>query len=458
MTYGKLYHNALKYEEDMTFNIHQKGFTLIETLIGATVFVLVALSAYQAFGLLMDTVSISKAKIAATSIANENFEIIRNLPYEDVGIPNGIPEGEIPRDKTTTRDGYVFDILTTIRNIDDPFDGTVGGTPSDNLSPADYKLVDLDITCTNCKVSSPLKFVTIVAPHALETLSINGALFVRVSDSNGLPIQGASVHIENTEIVPNIIIDETTDNDGWIKIVDAPPGTNVYNIIATKAGFSTDQTYPIGGEAGTDPISPDVTVVVQQVSSRNFTIDKLSSLTISSVDSTCVALPNIGFSLTGTKIIGTPSILKYDTHDFSTDGSGNTTISDLEPDTYNTTLVSSSYDLAGMDPSPLFNLSPEENKALQLVVIPHLDKALLISVKDSTNLPIDGASVLLEKTGFSETKNTNSGLCSTPGQVFWNGLSDGTYTLTISKEGYQTSISSVEISSNWQNQNIILIP
>ncbi|KKP85096.1 MAG: hypothetical protein UR86_C0012G0001, partial [Parcubacteria group bacterium GW2011_GWD2_35_7] len=240
----------------MIFNIHKRGFTLVETLVGTAVFVLVSLSAYKAFGALMDAVSASQAKIAATSVANEKFEIIRNLPYENVGIPNSIPTGEIPRNQSITRDGYSFDILTTIRNIDDPFDGTIGGTPSDS-SPADYKLADLDITCSNCKIFPPLKFITLVAPHSLETVSSNGALFIRVFDSDGLAIQGASVNIENTQTNPDIIIEETTDNEGWIKIVDVPPGTNAYNIIATKSGFSTDQTYPIGGAAGTDPISPD---------------------------------------------------------------------------------------------------------------------------------------------------------------------------------------------------------
>ena len=65
----------------MIFNIHKRGFTLVETLVGTAVFVLVSLSAYKAFGVLMDAVSASQAKIAATSVVNEKFEIIRNLPY-----------------------------------------------------------------------------------------------------------------------------------------------------------------------------------------------------------------------------------------------------------------------------------------------------------------------------------------------------------------------------------------
>src|SRR3989344_2389895 len=247
----------------MIFHTNQKGFTLIETLVGSVIFVVLALSAYKAFGVLMDTVVMSRAKLVATTLANEKFEIIRNLPYDDVGILGGLPVGKIQRTEIILRDDYSFTIQTTIRSVDDTFDGTIGGSPSDT-SPADYKLADLDISCSNCKTFTPLNFTTLVAPRALETASNNGALFIQVFDSGGVPVSGASVHIVNTETNPDTIIDETTDNGGWIKIVDAPPGINAYNIVATKSGFTKDETYPPGGTAGPDPIKPNPTVVLHQ--------------------------------------------------------------------------------------------------------------------------------------------------------------------------------------------------
>ena len=88
---------------------------------------------------------------------------MRNLAYGDVGILGGLPVGKIQRTETILRDNYSFTVQTTIRSMDDPFDGIIGGNPNDT-SPADYKLADLDITCSNCKVFSPLKFTTLVAP------------------------------------------------------------------------------------------------------------------------------------------------------------------------------------------------------------------------------------------------------------------------------------------------------
>jgi len=439
--------------------MNQRGFTFIETIVGSAVFLVVALSAYQAFSVLMEATLSARAKVAATELANERLEIVRNLPYADVGIVGGLPVGKISRNQTIVRDNYSFNVQTTIRSIDDPFDGTIGGTPPDT-SPADYKLVDLDITCSNCKSFSPLSFTTLIAPRALETASTNGALFIHVFDNSSIPapVIGASVHIVNTQTNPDTIIDETTDNAGWVKIVDAPPGSGAYNITATKSGYSQEQTYPVGGAAGASPLKPDSNVTTQLVTQISFTIDKLSSIVASSVDASCAVLPNIGFSLTGTKLIGT-GVLKYPAHSFTTSAAGNITIPNIEWDTYSALLTSASYDLAGVNPLPSFAVNPNETKNMQLVVVPHVTRALLVSVKDSSNIAINGATVRLQKSGFDQSKTTNSGSCATPGQVFWNGLASGTYTLTVSKTGYTTyTNNALSVSAAWQNQTITLNP
>lgn len=436
----------------------KKGFTLVETLVGAAVFVSIGVAAYQSFGVLMNITQGTRAKIAATELANEQFEIIRNLSYNDVGIIAGLPVGKIARTQNLTRDNFLFTVTTTIRNVDDPFDGTIGGSPNDT-SPADYKLADLDITCSNCKNFTNVDFTTLIAPHALETASTNGALFIRVFDANGLPVPQANVHIENTQTNPDTIIDETTDNDGWVKIVDAPAGTNAYNITATKDGYTTDKTYIPGGAAGANPVKPDVTVVQQQISQMSLAIDQTSTLSVTSLDANCVALPSVGFSLTGSKLIGS-GVLKYPTQNFTTNGSGVYDIPSIEYDTYSTLLTSTGYDLAGTNVTQNFFVNPNQSAELSLIAVPHATRALLINVETAAGVAIDGATVQLEQTGlFNETKTTNSGTCPTPGQVFWNGLASGTYTIEVSAPGYDTNtISDYSISAGWQNLNVVLVP
>ena len=441
----------------MDLHPQNRGFTLIETLVGTAVFLAIAISAYQAFGVLMSISQVTRAKISATELANERFEIIRNLAYNDVGIVAGLPLGKIVRVQNITRDGFNFTLTHTIRSVDDPFDGTIGGSPNDT-SPADYKLADLDITCSNCKNFTDLGFTTLIAPHALETASTNGALFVRAYDANGLPVPQAAIHIVNTQTNPDTIIDETTDNDGWVKIVDAPAGINAYNITATKTGYTTDRTYIPGGAAGATPVKPDVTIVQQQISQISLAIDRTSSLNVSSFDATCTALPSVGFSLTGSKLIGT-GVLKYPTQSFTTNGTGTYSIPSIEYDTYSTLLTSGSYDLAGTSLTQNFFINPNTTTELQLIAVPHVNRALLVNVETSAGVAIDGATVQLQLTGFDETKTTNSGACPTPGQVFWNGLASGTYSVTVSAPGYQTNeIPSYSMSANWQNLNVVLVP
>ncbi|MFA5095581.1 MAG: carboxypeptidase regulatory-like domain-containing protein [Candidatus Paceibacterota bacterium] len=321
-------------------------------------------------------------------------------------------------------------------------------------------MADLDISCSNCKYSSILNFTTLIAPHALESTSTNGALFIRVFNSAGIPVPGASVHIVNTQTDPDTIIDEVTDNDGWLKIIDAVPGTNAYNITATKVGYSQDQTYPSDGVAGPNPVKLDATVVMQQVTQVSFSIDLLSSLDVSSIDNSCVALPSIPFTLSGAKLIGTPSVLKY-SQTFTTNDTGLKNITDLEWDLYSISPSESAYDIAGTIPISPLSIDPNENKSIQFIAVEHLNRALLVSVRDSSGTAIDGASVHLQKSDFDQTKITSTDLCETPGQVFWNGLETGNYTLTVTKTGYQASINSIDITSSspgWQQKNIVLVP
>ena len=158
-------------------NKYWGGFTLVEVIIGAAIFVVIAMSVYQAFVIVMDIIRASKEKITATALGNEQFEIIRNLPYADVGIINGLPAGKIPANQNLVRNNLDFIIKTTIRNIDDPFDGTIGGAQND-LSPADYKLVELGISCPTCHRFPNLSLTTFISPKNLESASTNGALLL----------------------------------------------------------------------------------------------------------------------------------------------------------------------------------------------------------------------------------------------------------------------------------------
>ncbi len=396
---------------------YSRGFSLVELIIGSALFGLIALSVYQGYVSLTTLVSLSRVKITATDLINEQFEIVRNLPYDQVGVQGGIPPGVLLSTETFVRDTGTFILTRTIRNIDDPFDGLIGGAPND-LSPADYKLVELSLDCPGCKNFETLSVTTRVSPRNLETASTNGALFIRVFDGNGEPVPGAQVHVENNIASTSIVIDDVTDTQGMLQIVDAPPGAAAYEITVTKPGYTIDRTYT-PTVANPNPTKRHATVLIQQVTQVSFVIDKVSVANISTITATCATVPSIPFTMKGSKLVGaTPDVYKFD-QSLSTDSSGSKTISNLEWDTYSITLNSGSHYLAGVNPLLPVSVLPDAVQNIQFILTADDPSHLLVTVKDSaTNLPLSGVLVTLEDGGFSESLTTGRGFLE---QTDWSG-------------------------------------
>lgn len=405
----------------------QKGFTLIETIVGAAVFVVVAVAAYQAYVSLFAITSANQYKIIALNLINEQFEVVRNMPYNDVGIVNSIPKGKIPYQQTINRTGINYTITATVRNIDLPFDGVADGTPDDQ-SPADNRLVQFTVTCTTCTNFSPITLSTNVAPKNLETASTNGALSIKVFDANGVAIQGANVHIVNSKVTPNITVDDVTGPTGILQIVDAATGTNAYSISVTKSGYSTDRTYPPGAVGNPSPSKPDSTVLLQQVTPVSFAIDRLSSLSFSSVTDMCVAVPNVDFTMTGSKLIGIGKP-KY-SQALTTGSTGNLTLNSLEWDSYTIGVNDTDFDVIGLSPLNPVNVNPGASQSVMLIMVPKNPKTLLVTVKDgSTGLPLSDATVTLSS-GATSSKITGLGYLS---QSDWSGGSGQATTTNSTK-------------------------
>ncbi len=395
----------------------KKGFTLVEVIVGAAVFLIVSLAAYNSYIGLFHIIDLGQYRVLAVSLANEQFEIARNMPYSDVGVQGSIPSGKIVHIQNLVRGGVQFTVTTTVRNIDLAFDGTIGGTPND-ISPADNKLVEVLVSCNQgCHNMQDISLSGQVAPKNLETASANGALFIKVFDANGQPIEDAAVHVVNVATTTSIVIDDVTDTNGMLQLVDLPPGANAYRIIVSKSGYSTDRTYPPNAPANPFPTKGDATVLVQQVTQVSFAIDHVGTMAFSSVTPLCVPVPNFDFTLVGSKQIG-DLIPKY-TSTSTTNSSGILSLGSMEWDTYTVTPIDATHDLVGITPLNPVIMNPAATQNVQLVVIPKDPKSLLVTVKDSaTLLPITGAVVKLTKSGFTATETTGKGYIN---QTDWSG-------------------------------------
>lgn len=419
--------NALKMPE--------RGVTLVEVIIGVSVFVLVGVAIYGAFVFLLRVSERSRARLLALEILNEHMEVIRNVPYAQVGIAGGIPTGIFPRTSTTTRSGILFTITRTVRNVDDPFDGTVDSIPRDT-APADYKRVDLEVSCAVCPTGASAKIfaATLVAPKGLETSSDNGALFIQVLDESGNPVGQANVRVWNNTLIPRINLEDVTDNNGTLQLVDVPPAANSYQVMVTKAGYSTDAT-SVASSTNPNPLKPPATVAAQTVTRITFIIDRLSTLSLQTLATNCRNVGNVSFRLQGTKLIGTsPDVLKF-SRIFATDATGQLSPPELETDTYTLALVTAGYDLAGSNPPFPFRIDPNLSASATLSLTPRTTNSLLVTVRDAgTQLPLADAVVRVTSTVllYDRTLVTGKGYLR---QTDWSGGS-GQYNLVTSTRYY----------------------
>jgi hypothetical protein len=394
----------------------QNGLTLVETLVGATIFALISISVWQGFTQTLQAVSFLRAKNTVTTLANEMFEVVRNMPYEDVGIVDGLPLGKIPKTQTVNRDGKDFLVTASVVNVDDPFDGVVGGSPND-LSPADNKIVEFLIECDSCFDFKPTAFTSKVAPRNLEITEDAGALFVQVIDADGDPIQGADVEIQNDDADPAFVVQETTNNVGMFQLVGAPPGSETYQITATKDGYTTDKTYTAGAPENPVPNKPHSNVSVGQVTQVTFAIDEESSVDFDFKKNNCSTASGIDFDFYGEKTIG-EDILKYE-KTLVSDGSGDVELDDVEWDTYHLDITDPTYFLAGSNPFLPLSVSPGAEYELDVVVESQDPNALLVRVIDGNEgIPVADATVELSEGEFSEIQLTGQGSMS---QTDWSG-------------------------------------
>jgi len=383
---------------------------LVEVVVASAIFATVAISIYQSFISITSLISASRDKVSAIDLINSEFELIRNLTYGDVGLQGGIPNGVLLATSTVVKDGREFDITRVIRNIDDSFDGIIGSLPND-LSPADYKMVQISISCNSCK--NPLDFsaVSNISPKNLETASTNGALFIKVFNANGDPLPLANVHIENASL--GVDINETTDNDGLLAIVDAPPAQNSYKITVSKNGFTTDRTYAT--TTYPNPLKPEATVLLQQVTQISFVIDRVSDISLRTITNTCLPVPDVPFAISGTKLVATaPDVYKWSLSNPSTDALGIKNIANVEWDVYSFT-TSPGFYLAGTNPISPISILPNSSQNVDLIMTNDSPAFILVNVKDgSTGLPISGASVSIG----SQTLVTDQGYLR---QTDWSG-------------------------------------
>jgi prepilin-type N-terminal cleavage/methylation domain-containing protein len=407
------------------FSIYKKsprkfsgGFTLIESLVGVAIFVMLAGVVYETFFIIARQASYNWENTTVSALASQYLETTRNLPYAEIGTVAGNPNGDLP-DSTSptpvTISSKTYEVYYEVAYLDDPADGTalLGTDPT----PSDYKQVKLSVRNTTTGIVT--SFFTNIVPTGLESLTAGGALALSVIDAVGQPVPSATINITNTAVSPALNLTRTTNANGiWVE-VGLPNSPNSYHITATKNGYSSDQTYPIT-VGNPDPVKPDATITNGQITAISFAIDRTSDLTFNTLNQACSPLSDIGLAIQGAKIIGTPNVLKYDAT-FTSNGSGQISLPSIEWDNYTPTLIGSTYMIYGSSPIQQINILPNTSQIFNFILGAKTTHSLLVIVKDtSTGNPVEGATVTLTNTSpaVNESKITGGSLWS---QQYWNG-------------------------------------
>lgn len=436
-----------------------KGFTLVEIIVGLAVFLIIAGALFGITQLTFENIGQTRVRHTARLLANEKMEEARNLSYDNLGVQGGIPAGPLAAEQTVQLGGIAFTVKTSVVFIDDPFDGTA---PADSLS-SDYKRVRIEVSWGGgfSAGSRPTVLISDIVPKGVESEAGGGTLSLLVFNAQGDPFSGADVHIVNSQVLPEVDLNTTSDAFGRVLLPGALASIEGYEITVTKSGYSIDRTYSRAEVA--NPTKPHLSVIEGEVTEASFAIDKVSTLTINTFgkrESGFPSLPNIEFRLQGEKIIGTDTgeneIHKYD-EILTTDSSGLIELNDIEWDNYQIIITDSSYNLAGSNPHLPYSLVPDTAAQISLSLNPETQHSLLVLVTNSQDDPLASASARLVNEGVEYDETVLTGDLQDPdfGQAYFGGLNSIQYSLSVTLENYEEATASMQIDGE-VFENIIL--
>jgi type II secretory pathway pseudopilin PulG len=257
-----------------------RGFTFVELLVTAAVAALVFGGLMASVQFAVKLISEAKAKTGAVSLANERLEYIRSLSYADIGTVGGIPAGPIPQNATTTLNAITYYERVLIQYVDAPEDGL--GASDTNGIVADYKRAKVEYSWLGQNGTSSIFLISDIAPPGIESTAGGGTLVVNVFDADVTPVAGAAVRVMNDTTSSAIDTTQYTNVNGVAFFAGAPAAAQ-YRLSVTKPGYSTDGTY-VATTSNPDPVTPPAAVIEGAVSTMNFQIDELSTLSVRTIE------------------------------------------------------------------------------------------------------------------------------------------------------------------------------
>lgn len=430
----------------------QKGFTLIESLVFLFIFALISVVFFQTYAVGTRMIIESKNRLGATALANQKMEIIRSINYDAIGTTSGIPAGDLLEDEAISVNTVRYTVHTFVQYVDDSFDGTVSSSPADAI-PTDYKRVRVTVSWGSLGTDQTVVIFGNFSPNGIEASSGGGVLSINVLNGAGDGVSGVSVHIVNS--ASSINTTGTTDATGNLTIPGAPAGSQNYTISVSKTGYYGATTYPPYPTTTYDPTDVHASVVADVLNQKTIVMDQSSDITLVTKDPFDTAIPSIGYTLAGGRILGRDHVTAANVLEFSqtgtTNGSGVASYPGESAGQYTVSISGTNYEL--------YKLTPEETTVDSFTAMAGvaanitavlLDKNIgsvkVLIEKQADNSPLGGASVKLSNTTllYDATVTTDQfGYAYFPTAL--PSLVAGTYDIAVTLTGYGDESGTVTI-------------
>ena len=241
----------------------------------------------------------------------------------------------------------------------------------------------------------------------------------------------------------------TTGTTLAIRVDDANGTPLPDSVLAgNSAGFSS---FPVSLTGIATSSYPGLSLEADLTSDATTTTPTLSGWSLSYTEGPA-PLPDVAFTLTGTKTIGTDASNTpiYKTIVSDTTGTGAQKTESLEWDAYALTLPSAR--LIESCPAAPYQLAPAMATTTTIMVAPAAANDLPVLVTDSSGNLLGGAKVVLTTNGYAATVPTSA--C---GLSYFNDLAATTYSATVSAPGYATTtVTAIPVSGDTATTTVIL--
>lgn len=381
------------------------GFTILEFVYASVILLIVAMGVMTAVTYVATSSRDSAMKIAALNLANERLELARNLSYDEVGLTNadGTPAA-IPGSIRTPETVGAYTVETDV------------SWARSESGRALYKQVAIVVRWGDEGQRSIALSSSIFGKSALVN---TGDLSVTVLDEEtNEPVVGVRVTITPSSGASFAADTQDTGEAFWGYL---PTGT--YTLSLSKSGYIWDESTLATADISADLLT---TVVVK--------MQRPSTIRVLAVDEGGTAIVGATVTLSRT---GAPPLTLV------SDGVGAAQFGDL---------VVGTYDIAVSAP----NRAPASAQAqvtaggqsIEVSVTLPTRSGLTVQVFDPNTAPMNGATVSVVGPLAYLGHVTGSPTTTVNGEASFGVLGDGTYRITVSKDGYVTQSRDELIGAN----------